>query len=47
MSGKAASVQRKTLKDFQKGWRTIAQQHLKKLHENLGPWKQNILKINT
>lgn len=32
----------KLWKDFQKVWRTIAQGNLKKIHEHLAPWKQNI-----
>ena len=33
MSEKVANVQRKTLKDLQKAWRTIAQHHFKRLQE--------------
>jgi len=39
-----ANVQRKTLKDFQKALRTIAQDHSKRFQENLGAWKQNMRK---
>ena len=43
LSGKAANVQIKTLKD-QKAWRTIAQDHFKRLKESLFSWKLNIKK---
>jgi len=39
---KAANVQRKTVKDLQKGWRTIAEDHFRRLNESLAAWKQNI-----
>jgi len=42
MSEKAANVQMKTLKDLQKAWRTIAQDHFKRLQEILAPWRHNI-----
>ena len=42
MSEKAADVQRKTMKDLQKSWRTIAQDHFKRLQQSLAAWKQNI-----
>jgi len=35
MSETAENVQRKTLKDLQKTWRTIAQDHFKRLQESL------------
>jgi len=44
LSEKAANVQRKTLKDLQKVWRTIAQDHFERLQESLALWKQNINK---
>jgi len=44
MSSKAANVQIKTLKDLQKAWRTIAQDHFKRLEESLRAWKENIKK---
>jgi len=34
MSEKAENVQRKTLKDLQKAWRTIDQDHFKRLQES-------------
>jgi len=40
MSEKAANVQRETLKDLQKAWRTIAQDHFKRLQESLSAWKE-------
>ena len=39
---KAANVQRKTLEDLQKAWRTIAQDHFKRLQKSLAAWRQNI-----
>jgi len=45
VSKKAANVQRKTLKDLEKAWRTITQDHFKRLQESLAAWKQNILKM--
>jgi len=45
MSEKAANVQRNTLKDLQKAWRTTAQDHLKRLQESRAPLKQNIKKM--
>jgi len=36
---KAANVQRKTLKDLQKAWRTIAREQLQEI---LAAWKQKI-----
>jgi len=44
MSEKAANVQRKTLKQLQKAWRTVAQDHFKRLQESLAAWKKNINK---
>ena len=41
---KAAKVQRKTLKDLHKTWRTIAQDHFERLQQTLDPWRQNIKK---
>ena len=41
MSEKAANVQRKTLKDLQKAWRTVAQDRFKRLQESLAAWKEN------
>jgi len=41
---KSAKVKRKTLKDLQEAWRTSAQNHSKRLQENLAHWKQNIKK---
>ena len=32
------------MNDFQKAWRTIVQDHVNGLHENVAPWKQNIEK---
>lgn len=42
MCEKAASLQRKALKDLQKIWKTTAQNYFKKLQEILTPWKQDI-----
>jgi len=42
MSEKATNVQRKTLKDLQKTWRTIAQDRFKRLQESLTAWKENL-----
>lgn len=44
MSEKRANVQRKTLQEFQKAWRTIAQGQFKRLQESLAAGKQNIKK---
>ena len=44
MSEKAANVQIKTLKDPQKAWKTIAQDHFKRLQQSLGAWKENMKK---
>ena len=38
MSEKAENV-------LQKAWRTIAQDHFKRLQESLDPWKQNMKKL--
>jgi len=38
MSGK--TVRRKTSKDLLKVWRTIAQNHFKRLQERLAAWKR-------
>ena len=35
MSEKADNVQRQTLTDLQKAWRTVAQDHFERLHERL------------
>jgi len=40
MSEKVANVQRKTLKDLQNKWGTIAKDHFKRLYESLAAWKQ-------
>jgi len=40
MSEKVASVQRKTLKDLQKVWRTHAQDLLKRTQQSLAAWKK-------
>ena len=43
---KAANVQRNTFKkDLQKAWRTIAQDHFKRLKESLAAWTENIKKF--
>ena len=34
----------KTFKDLQKAWRTVAQDHFKRLQESLNDWKENIKK---
>jgi len=44
MREKAVYVKRKTLKDPQKAWRTIAQDHFKRLQENRTVWKDNLKK---
>lgn len=36
---KKANVQSKMLKDLQKSWRTIAEEHF---YKSLAPWKKNI-----
>ena len=41
MSEKAENVHRKTLKDLQKAWRTIAQDHFKRLQESMAAWNVN------
>lgn len=40
MSEKEAKIQRKTLKDLQKAWKTIVQDHFKRLPESLTPFKE-------
>ena len=45
MSEKAENVQRKTLKDIQKAWRTIAQDHFKRLQQSLAAWKENVISV--
>jgi len=45
MSKKAANVQRKILKDLQKAWRAIVQDHFKRLYKSLAAWRQNFKKM--
>jgi len=44
MSEKAADVQRNSLEDLRKAWRTFAQDNFKRSQEGLAAWKQNIKK---
>ena len=41
---KGANVQNKSLKDLQKAWWTIAQDHFKRLQQSLAAWRENVEK---
>ena len=45
MREKTAKFPRKTLKDLQKAWRTIIQDHFKRFEESLAAWKLNIKEL--